>query len=100
MGAELASIYSSIFLWAIPAFWVGMILIWVFAVSLGWLPVFGNLGFNNGTGLNYALAVLSHAILPIITLVLTIFGVNYILLREARSRSSKVIMFSQQKSGE
>jgi peptide/nickel transport system permease protein len=80
---ELASVYSSIFLWAIPAFWVGMILIWVFAVSLGWLPVFGNLGFNNGTGLKYALAVLSHAILPIITLVLTIFGVNYILLRGA-----------------
>lgn len=80
---EMTSIYSSIFLWAIPAFWVGMILIWVFAVWLGWLPVFGNVGFNSGTGLNYISSVIIHAILPVVTLTLSIFGVNYILLRGA-----------------
>ncbi len=80
---EFASLYSSIFFWSIPAFWIGMILIWVFAVSLRWFPVFGNIAFNPGTGLAFVGSVLIHAILPIITLTLVIFGQNYMLLRGA-----------------
>jgi len=32
---------------AAPSFWVGIILIWVFAVTLGWLPASGRGGFKN-----------------------------------------------------
>ncbi len=80
---ELASMFSSILFWSIPAFWVGMVLVWVFAVSLGWFPLFGNVDFKAGSGLNYAYSVLIHAVLPVATLTAAIFGQNYILLRSA-----------------
>ena len=32
---------------AAPSFWVAIILIWVFAVTLGWLPASGRVGFKN-----------------------------------------------------
>jgi peptide/nickel transport system permease protein len=80
---EFASLYGSIVFWSTPAFWIGMILIWVFSVRLGWLPVFGSLGFNPGTGLDYVGSVIVHAILPVITLTAVIFGQNYFVLRGA-----------------
>ena len=43
---EFASLYVSILFWSTPAFWIGLVLIWIFAVSLGWLPVFGSVGFD------------------------------------------------------
>lgn len=80
---EFASLYGSIVFWSTPAFWIGMILIWVFAVWLGWLPVFGSLGFNPGSGLSYVLDVIVHAVLPVVTLTAVIFGQNYFVLRGA-----------------
>lgn len=44
---------------ALPAFWVGLMLVWIFAVQLGWLPAFGTGTFQ-------------HWILPCITLGLTL----------------------------
>ena len=80
---ELGSLYSSIFFWSIPAFWIGIVLIWVFGVSLHWLPVYGNIGFNPGSGVNYVYSLVTHAALPIATLTLVIFGQSYMLLRGA-----------------
>lgn len=81
---ELATMFSSILFWAIPAFWVGMVLLWVFAVSLGWFPLFGNVSFNSGGGwATYGYSVLLHGILPIVTLTLAVFGQNYVILRSA-----------------
>ncbi len=80
---EFASLYTSILFWSTPAFWVGMILIWLFAVDLHWLPVFGTASFNSGQGLDYASSVAAHAILPVVTLTLIIFGQNYFVLRGA-----------------
>jgi peptide/nickel transport system permease protein len=80
---EFASLYGSIIFWSTPAFWIGMILIWVFAVWLGWLPVFGSLGFNPGSGLDYVGSIATHAILPVVTLTAVIFGQNYFVLRGA-----------------
>ncbi len=80
---EFVSVYGSILFWSTPAFWVGMILLWSFSFHLGWLPQSGNTGFNPGSGLDYVVAVITHAILPIITLTAIIFGQNYILLRGA-----------------
>jgi peptide/nickel transport system permease protein len=80
---EFGSLYTSIFFWSIPAFWIGMILIWTFGVSLKWLPVFGTVDFSPGSGLAYVYSALKHAVMPVITLTLVIFGQNYMLLRGA-----------------
>src|SRR5579875_2048254 len=83
---EYGSLYSSIVLWSIPGFWIGLVLIWIFSVMLGWLPVFGNVDFNSGTGIDYIRSVLVHAILPVITLTAIVFGQDYFLLRSAALR--------------
>ncbi len=86
---EFASLYGSILFWSTPAFWIGMILIWVFSITLGWLPVFGNSAFNPGSGLSYIGSVAVHAILPILTLTAVVFGQNYFVLRGAAQEALK-----------
>jgi peptide/nickel transport system permease protein len=80
---EVSTMYASILFWSIPVFWVGMVLIWIFAVTLGWFPVFGNASFQAGTGLGYLENVLWHAVLPIATLTLATFAQGYVVLRGA-----------------
>jgi peptide/nickel transport system permease protein len=86
---EIASLYTSILFWSTPAFWIGMILIWVFAVTAKWLPVFGNIDFNPGGGLDYVRSVITHAILPVLTLTAVVFGQNYLVLRGAAQEALK-----------
>jgi peptide/nickel transport system permease protein len=86
---EFGSLYGSIVFWSTPAFWIGMILIWIFSVYLGWLPVFGTFGFNAGSGLDFARSVILHAILPIVTLTAVVFGQNYFILRAAAQDALK-----------
>jgi len=50
---------------SIPAFWLGMILIIVFSVRLGWLP---GTGMSSASGPGTAGDVLTHLILPAVTL--------------------------------
>jgi len=80
---EFSSLYSALIFWSIPAFWFGMVMLWIFATTLRWLPIAGAVGFNPGTGFQYVLSVITHAILPVVTLTLVIFGQNYIILRGA-----------------
>jgi peptide/nickel transport system permease protein len=80
---EFGSVFGSIMLWSTPAFWIGMILIWLFGVWLGWLPISGNVAFNPGTGVDYYVSVLTHAILPVLTLTAVVFGQSYFILRGA-----------------
>jgi peptide/nickel transport system permease protein len=48
---------------ALPSFWIGMILIWIFAVQLGWLPT-GQMRSFNPSGPVW-LDTLKHFILPV-----------------------------------
>jgi peptide/nickel transport system permease protein len=80
---ELASLYTSIVFWSIPAFWTGMILLWVFSVWSGALPISGNSSFNTTSPSDYYWSVVTHAILPIATLTIVVFGQNYFILRGA-----------------
>jgi peptide/nickel transport system permease protein len=77
-GSRFDSIMPPLFVFttAIPFFWVGMVLILIFSVQLGWLPVGGNIGqlavpaFSS----SYIGDVLVHAILPSLTLLITGIG--------------------------
>ncbi len=86
---EFSSVFGSIALWATPAFWIGMILIWTFGVSLSLLPISGNIDFNPGSGISYLGSVIRHAILPVITLTAVVFGQNYFILRGAAQEALK-----------
>lgn len=48
---------------SMPVFWLGFVLVYVFAISFGWLPVQGYVSFRVDSG-----RFLSHLILPAVTL--------------------------------
>jgi len=58
----------ALFFYATPLFWVGLMAILLFSVTLGWLPAFGmyTVGANH-TGLAHALDVAKHLIMPATT---------------------------------
>jgi peptide/nickel transport system permease protein len=61
---------------SIPVFFVGLLLIYVFAVKLNWLPLSGNysLGATPSFSLSFIGDVLKHAILPGVSLVIVTAG--------------------------
>lgn len=54
---------------AAPAFWLGLVAIWAFAVTLGWLPTAG--ATSPGAGGARAGDVLRHSVLPVAVLALS-----------------------------
>jgi peptide/nickel transport system permease protein len=69
---------------AIPYFWVGMVLVLIFALTLHWLPDSGAYYVTTdtpGLTLTYIEDVLSHAILPAITLLITTIGTWILTMR-------------------
>lgn len=67
---------------AMPGFWIGMILIAVFAVQLGWFPSYGAVP-PGGQGLSWLGEVLLRMALPVATLVLAGLGGFFLLARAA-----------------
>src|SRR5579872_3325545 len=80
---ELSTLYTSIVFWAMPGFFIAIVILFIFGVTLKILPMFGTTGFNAGTGLAYIGNVLQHAILPVLAMTAIIFGQLYIVLRGA-----------------
>ena len=99
-----------IILSAFPYFWIGLVAILVFSISLDWLPI--GFGYTNGADITwswgFASDVLQHAILPAVTIVITSIGgwiltmrnnmimtldEDYVRMARAKGLSSSRIMF-------
>jgi peptide/nickel transport system permease protein len=83
-GADTAITQSSLVLYSMPEFWLGMLLIALFAVRLGWFPT----GLKTDPGVEYSTAgyvwnVAQHAVLPIITLTLSLLAQYVVIMRSA-----------------
>ncbi|MCM3598149.1 ABC transporter permease [Metabacillus idriensis] len=105
--ANLLTIFM--FLSAMPSFWVGMILVSIFASQLGWLPVFGSeSAWSNLSGIERLIDIGKHLILPLATLILisvtstfmimrysmlNVIGEDYIMMAKAKGVKEKVIKY-------
>lgn len=70
--------------YATPIYWVGLMLILLFSVSLGWLPAFGFETVGAGlTGLDRFGDILAHLVLPVFTL-----GLFYMAVYARMTRAS------------
>jgi peptide/nickel transport system permease protein len=78
---ERGTLFTAISLHAIPAYWIAMVVLWIFAVWLGWFPTFGSVSLVSVGSGAYAASIVEHAILPILTLALAIWGSYFMLLR-------------------
>jgi peptide/nickel transport system permease protein len=66
---DIAVVATSTFLLSIPSFWLGLMLMLIFGLYLGWLPIVGYVPFSR----DFAQAAL-YVILPVVTLVLVESG--------------------------
>ena len=71
----------AIFTYFIPAFWVFVIVLYVFGFELGWFPTNVAEAVNGTSGIAYVAALLKFASLPIIILTILSYGVRMILTR-------------------
>jgi peptide/nickel transport system permease protein len=70
--------------YAIPVFWLAQMMVLLFALQLGWLPVSGMTSLRkNLTGINHVIDVLKHLLLPALAL-----GIHQLALISRLTRSS------------
>lgn len=85
-GSAFDAVTLSLFvlLDSMPSFWLGMILIALFAVHLGWFPIFGaQTPWAALTGWEYLLDILKHLALPALTLTLATISGTFLVMRSA-----------------
>ena len=76
-GLDNGSVFGSLFLYATPEGWLGMMLLILFAGALGWFPAGGYSSVDSG-GVG---DVASHLALPVLTLALGYVGQFFIVMR-------------------
>jgi peptide/nickel transport system permease protein len=79
---DAAGVAAVLALDSMPGFWIGMILIAVFAVNLGWFPSYGAATID-GEGVAWLVEVASRMVLPVATLALATLGGFFLLTRAA-----------------
>ncbi|HTX27346.1 MAG TPA: ABC transporter permease [Streptosporangiaceae bacterium] len=85
-GGRLDSVLPPVFVIAsaVPYFWVAMVLVLIFGITLHWLPYVGGYNVISDTpALSFSFIgdVLSHAILPALSLVITTIGTWILTMR-------------------
>jgi peptide/nickel transport system permease protein len=95
---------------AVPYFFVGLLLISIFAVTFGWFPLAGGYGQSVQIGLswNFVTSAIDHAVLPGVSIIVTsiagwilgmrnmmvtTLGEDYILVAQAKGLSPRRVMF-------
>lgn len=69
---------------SMPGFWIGMILIAIFSVSLGWFPSYGATTIT-ATGADWLTEVVSRMVLPLATLTIASVGAFFMMTRASMS---------------
>lgn len=106
---DLPLLTGMIALQSLPSFWLGMLLISIFSVQMGWFPSFGAVSPAAGyTGWDQVWDVVSHAVLPVITLsvlstpgvyltmrysMLEVLGEDFIRTARAKGSSERRVLF-------
>ena len=96
-GGKLDSIMPPVFVItsAIPYFWMGMVLVLIFGISLHWLPYLGGYYVSTdspGLTPGYIGDVLAHAVLPAAALLITTLAEDYVRMARAKGLSGRRIM--------
>ena len=105
---DIGTLALFMFLDAIPAFWLGMLLVVIFSVELRWFPIFGAIPVSSSNGPEWLAEVFRRLVLPVVTLtagsiggtylvarasMLSVLGEDYILMAEAKGLSERRIVF-------
>jgi peptide/nickel transport system permease protein len=77
---DTTSLYGSLVFYSMPEGWLGMLLLIVFAGTLGWFPAGGFHG-TEATGFAAVIDVANHLFLPVLTLTLGYIGEYAIVMR-------------------
>jgi peptide/nickel transport system permease protein len=81
---DLGSMGVSLVLYSMPEFWLGMMLLILFATTLGWFPTGGRISTAAGlSGLEHLADVANHLVLPVLTLTLAYLGEYYLVMRSS-----------------
>lgn len=80
---DIAALSAVMFLDSTPLFFLGMVVLGIFAVELGWFPVFGGVPIGGETGLELGLETLRHLVLPAATLTIGTLGAVFLVTRYA-----------------
>ncbi|MBT3362442.1 MAG: ABC transporter permease [Chloroflexi bacterium] len=83
---------SSLIIWAMPMFWVGMVVLYIFAYLLGWFPLSGFMDVDNvGKSIGFFPTIadrINHIILPTLTLA-TKYGAYELVMRNTMTITLK-----------
>lgn len=82
-ASDVGSLSVMMFLDSLPPFFVGLMFILVFSVTLGWFPVFGALPSVPSTGVGFLGDVAVRAALPMATLTIAALGFIYLTARSS-----------------
>lgn len=80
---------TSLVLWSVPTFWLGLILLMVFGGTLRWFPTGGMVSPNPPDDMiGQILDVISHMVLPVITMVAVVYA-QYVMVMRASVMEEK-----------